>query len=35
MPAWIDYVKAERGWADLRYADSLGDLIVDAFEPTP
>ena len=34
LPEWIDYVEAERGWVDLRYADSLGDLIVDALEPT-
>lgn len=35
LSAWIDYVEAERGWTDLRYADSLGDLIADALEPTP
>ena len=34
LPEWIDYVEAERGWVDLRYADSLGDLIVDALERT-
>lgn len=35
LSEWIDYVEAERGWEDLRYADSLGDLIADGLEPTP
>jgi len=34
LSVWIEYVESERGWADLRYADSLGDLIADALDPT-
>jgi hypothetical protein len=32
LDTWITYVKAERGWQELHYADSFADIIADALE---
>jgi hypothetical protein len=32
LETWIDYVEAERGWRELRYADSFADIVADALE---
>jgi hypothetical protein len=32
LETWIDYVDAERGWGELRYAESFADIVADALE---
>lgn len=33
LSAWIGYVDAERGWADLQYRETFGEILSEALSP--